>query len=303
MTAYASAGTPVVGSMPLVDTPSPMMPQMPTGLPSFGQECYQGIPSHQLPAIEIVSPQIRKDIQQGKDVNLALLLLPLGSKSDETTQRHVVLGDEVVALKPMVDTRLSRPLTIQEFVTAFSIYRQVMCEAFPQRRAALDKYLRDVIGMAGSFPGLGFYEYHKQFAACAATWLLNYNTLVDWGVRDNNLYVSIFSGQKAVTCALCQSASHATHFCHLSATSSKAKNGDIAGGTLPNGGADILGRPKVTIGGQEVCNDFNVERGCARGPKCKYMHRCKRCHRMGHGMSDNKCPPEGKKVLDKKKTA
>ena len=35
MTAYASAGTPVVGNVPLGDTPSLMMPQMPTGLPSF----------------------------------------------------------------------------------------------------------------------------------------------------------------------------------------------------------------------------------------------------------------------------
>jgi hypothetical protein len=84
-----------------------------------------GVSSDSLPHIDIV---IRRDIIMGKDINLASRLIP-GFKSESSSTRHLVQGDEVIQLKPLSDSRLSRSLTLSEFIMAFSIYTNVMCEA------------------------------------------------------------------------------------------------------------------------------------------------------------------------------
>lgn len=73
--------------------------------------------------------------------------------------------------KDKPDPRLNRKLSIEEFISAFGIYKNIMCEQFPHRRAELDLYERDVVEMSTRYGGSGFYEYHKQFSARSAAHL------------------------------------------------------------------------------------------------------------------------------------
>ncbi len=97
----------------------------------------------------------------------------------------VVEEDTTIFVKPASDNGLTRSLTIQEFVLAFSIFRSVMCEVYPNRREELDAYLRDIhdiVEMSSRF-GSGFYGYHRAFSAKAASFLLNHQvTLIGLSV-------------------------------------------------------------------------------------------------------------------------
>ena len=137
-----------------------------------------GVPSDSLPQIDIVSPSVRRDIIVGKDINLAALLIP-GYKSDSTTDRHLVKGSEIIPLKSPGDTRLSRNLLLSEFIMAFTIYKNIMCEAYPTRRQELDNYQRGIVEMAHRFGGTMFYDYHRAFSARAAAMLQGYNVKID----------------------------------------------------------------------------------------------------------------------------
>ena len=41
----------------------------------------------------------------------------------------------------------------------------------------------------------------------------------------------------------------------------------------PSSKSDSYGRQRVTYGGQEICNNFNGEKGCNR-PRCNNLHVC-----------------------------
>ena len=110
-----------------------------------------GVPSSTLPQIEIVSPALRNDIIQGKGANLVSLLIQGLTSEGELGQRTAVAKDDVVPLKPLPDHRLTRQLTITEFVKAYMIYRDIMREVYPHRRSELDAYLRLIVDMATDF--------------------------------------------------------------------------------------------------------------------------------------------------------
>ena len=67
--------------------------------------------------------------------------------------------------------------------------------------------------MANRYQGLTFYEYHRQFSMNAAQLLEEEGIKVDWSVRDQTIFLSLFTGQKANSCLICASVSHDTHFC------------------------------------------------------------------------------------------
>ena len=124
--------------------------------------------ANSLPWIDLVSPQLRQDILAGKDINLAALLI-LGYKGPgEYEQRSLMIAEEIIPLKPLTDPRVNKALTITEFIKAFSIYKNVMCEGFPEREKELSAYLANIVEMATHFSGLTFYEYHREFSKNSA---------------------------------------------------------------------------------------------------------------------------------------
>ena len=61
------------------------------------------------------------------------------------------------------DPRLNKCLNISEFIQVFGTYKNIKCEAFPNRRHEMDLYERDIVNMASRYPGTDFYDYHKYF--------------------------------------------------------------------------------------------------------------------------------------------
>ena len=239
---------------------------------AFGR---RGFTSEDLPEVEIVPTAVRSAILDGKDVNLAALLIPnfdLGEYS-----RY---ADDSQFLRPLSsDPRLNRNLTLAEFITAFNKYRNIMCEAW-DRRKELDAYEAIVVGIASRIEGTSFYEYHKAFSARAAALIQQHNVKIDWAVRDNGTFCSLFVGQTANVCSLCGSVAHSSNFCPMLA-SGKPQSGYAYRGPpgRPNQtptSTDIQGRPRVSVGQREVCNNFNSDRGCPRRD-CKFLHSCLKC--------------------------
>lgn len=83
-----------------------------------------------------VSPHLRANIIQGKDINLATLLL----LSPAADWKMVDCGDVAVLLKTS-DPRLQHNLSFGEFVIAFRLYRDILCQSYPESREELDLYL------------------------------------------------------------------------------------------------------------------------------------------------------------------
>ena len=73
------------------------------------------------------------------------------------------------------------------------------------RRKELDAYEAIVVGIASRIEGTAFYEYHKAFATRSTALILQHNVKLDWGVRDNGLFCTLFVGQTAKVCSLCGS--------------------------------------------------------------------------------------------------
>ena len=86
-----------------------------------------------------------------------------------------------------------------------------MCDLCPQHREELNLYMADLVDMANMFPGLGFYDYHREFSAKAASAVIR-GLKVDLSTRDTSPFTKIFAGQKASTCNICKSVTHDTTF-------------------------------------------------------------------------------------------
>ena len=217
-----------------------------------------GYCSESLPFVDTVFPSIRRAIIEGRDVNLASLLIPY--------YHGPSLSDD----KPKNDPRLHKNLNLGEFIQAFGIYKSIMCESFPQRRQELDLYERDIVDMAQKY-GKAFYEYHKQFSLKAAAHLKYQNIPVDWSVRNNTLFCNIFADQKPNTCHICHSISHTAGFC----PSLVAPQGEIQSKKSQQ---DPGSRQKVYSQGREICNHYNGDKGCMR-QRCGYLHVCLVCQK------------------------
>ena len=98
------------------------------------------------------------------------------------------------------------------------------------------------------------------------------------------MFCSLFVGQTANVCSLCGSVAHLSNFCPMLASgkpqSVNAYRGPLPG--MPNQtptSTDIQGRPRVSVGQREVCNNFNSDRGCQRRD-CKVLHSCVEHHTL-----------------------
>ena len=227
-----------------------------------GQPTRFGYSAESLPFVETIHPSIRKQITEGKDVNLASLLIPY------YTGPH---ADPATTSKEKPDPRLNNALTLPQFIQAFGIYKNIMCETYPARRPELDLYERDIVDMATRYQGRGFYEYHKTFSAEAAAHLRYSNKKVDWSVRNNKLFTSIFVNHRASSCSLCNSSLHLTAFCPklLDDKNTRSYN--------PNQpSTDVVGRSRIKFKGKEICNNFNSNSGC-HFSHCRRAHVCSTC--------------------------
>ncbi|XP_056374294.1 uncharacterized protein LOC130272463 [Hyla sarda] len=184
--------------------PPPTVPPPPLASISGTASAVPNIsPAHFRPA------HIRKETLEGRDVNLASLLI---ATHDLNENKTIACGDVSVVLKSK-DARLNRKLSLSEFIMAFSIFRDVICSAKPERREELDQYLYKITELCHKFGGHSFYQYHKSFSAKAATALSQYNYCVNWAIVDTELYCNHFSGLKPPVCATCHSSSHTTEWC------------------------------------------------------------------------------------------
>ena len=233
-----------------------------------------GFAADSLPFVETVSPAIRRQVIEGKDVNLAVLLIPYYTgpmSNDEKIDTYYCSNQ-----KP--DPRLNKCLNISEFIQAFGTYKNIMCEAFPNRRHELDLYEREIVNMASRYPGAGFYDYHKQFSAKDASYLKNHNWKLDWSKRDSQLYSNIFTNYKSNCCHHCHSVSHLSDFCPSILQENKTTYFSPASNSnKTSGSSDARGRQRFYMKGEEICNNFNGNKGCFRN-RCHNLHVCIVCH-------------------------
>lgn len=238
-----------------------------------------GVPLEALPHIDIVPEKMKKKIWEGHDINLAQLLMPKYETSRETDDRDSSIH---VSVNEIEDPRLSKTLTISEFITAFGKYKRIMCQKFPQRRVELDRYEANIIEISNVYGGK-FYDYHCQFSARAAAAFKDRIAKVDWSVRDNGLLAMIVGNTKVNACQLCNLTSHQTTFCPQQRYKRSIFLGNGKQNVTPqNKDTDRYGRPKTKVNGREVCNNFNIGK-CARGENCNFFHVCLNCKSTNHG--------------------
>jgi hypothetical protein len=223
--------------------------------------------------VDIISPNLQKDILEGKDINLATLLIPFNHCP--TKYSSVANGIEVnVTGKP--DIRLNRRLSIQEFIRAFGKYKRAMTSVFDDRCTERDAYEDDIIDIHNYF-GDKFYDYHKAFSAKSAVLLRTKKVKVDWGKRVRDLLSLISAGTHINTCRLCNMVDHTTQFCPLQ--TSKSYIGAPMDDKSRNERSDRYGWPRSFHDGKEICNNFNGNKGCTN---CTFAHVCARCRIGGH---------------------
>ncbi|XP_049340789.1 uncharacterized protein LOC125804934 [Astyanax mexicanus] len=199
----------------------------------------------------LVSSSLRNRILQGADVDLSSLLLP----SPSSAPRVIDTGDISLTLH-QPGPRVSKILSAAEFAFAFSIFRDVICSAFPSRRQELDDYLSLILDMAIRFGGSGFYEYHRLFSARAAARLTQWNLATFWGAPDLELYCHVFAGRSSLSCSACGGPSHPASVCSQAASTappapvqhSSARAAPVRPSS--SGARDSFGRPIVFLDGQ-----------------------------------------------------
>jgi hypothetical protein len=236
--------------------------------------------SKDLPKMDFVAPPVKKQILEGKDVNLTILL---SSKYDLPQQHTMQSGGLTVELNTKKDVRLEHNLSLEEFNRAFRKYRNIMCNAYPHRKAELEQYEADINETTHNY-GPCFYTYHKMFSAKAATAITEHNILINWSKVDDKLLNLVTHNVQSRACNLCGNFDHSSKFCD------RAKHGmpDAAPSTQTSNfllgarSTDKRGRPVTAVNGQEVCNNFNYN-VCFR-KDCKLLHACIQCSSKTHGL-------------------
>ncbi|XP_059184567.1 uncharacterized protein LOC131966552 [Centropristis striata] len=228
-----------------------------------------------LPPAAAIPDSLRNQILSGQDINLVKILL-CGSESAE--KRFVDCGDFSVVLKDS-DPRLSKTLNLAEFNVAFGVFRDTICEVYPQRREELDTYLAIISDLALSYGGSLFYEYHKSFSSKAAMYIQKFNQKLDWSVVDLALISRNFTGHKTIACSICGSFSHTSSLCPRTArqelSTSKTQLQPKNPAPFPVG---YLAKSQVPFALNQkspICNNFN--NNVCSFPNCKFMHVCSWC--------------------------
>jgi hypothetical protein len=253
------------------------MAMCPPGIPPVSSRF--GVPSESLPFMDTVSSSLRRQITEGKDVNLAALLIPYFDAPTASPCHH----DQG---RGRDDPRLKKALTIAEYVTAFGRYKRIMCRQFEHRREELDQYEAHILEVYHAY-GMKYYQYHKLFSLRAASFLEQLGVKVDWSQGDRKLLQLVTGNAKF--CGLCGEVSHDASFCHLQTEGNPtiAKKPQYGGPTASTSRPstselDMRGRKRIFHNGAELCNNFNALRGCTRA-ECAFAHICITCKSSKHG--------------------
>eukprot|EP00064_Thunnus_orientalis_P024128 superscaffoldBa00009934_g24404 len=234
-----------------------------------------------------------------RDIDLAQLIHP--TSINPHIPRELLTSFGPMELKQPLPAR-SKDLTVAEFAFAFSLYRDIICSAFPNHRYELDDYLSLILNLALRFGGNGFYSYHILFASQAAGCLQQFNQDTYWGTLDHELYCRVFAARASLHCEICGAPSHPATACTLSAPLPRASVTDKRSPAMPYHlplvappqsitpkpaldhpsilsplpkGTDRRGRPVLYQGGRMICNNFN-DLGCSSS-SCKFLHTCSFC--------------------------
>lgn len=249
---------------------SPVTTSVPLELPTdSGNMASSKATAGMFPHLHLVTPTQRQTIIEGKYINLASLLVP---PSDNYDIRQIEADGTVITVKAK-DARLQRDLSLQEFIEAFNMFKNIIC-GIEDRRVELDNYLQDIIDMAVKFKGNTFYEYHKAFAKKAAAIKQIKGLTIDWAVRDEKLYNTICLGKPIHTCSHCGSSLHISEMCpsgSYSPVANSAVSSQFKRSSNSKSDTDIYGRPKLFYAGKEVCNHF-LAGSCARSNWCRFAH-------------------------------
>ncbi|CAG2251241.1 unnamed protein product [Mytilus edulis] len=222
------------------------------------------VSSGMFPHVQAVAPNVRKQILEGKYINLATLL---NNQENVQDYKTVDESDGSVLLIKHRDPRLQRNLSIQEFLEAFNIYKNIICEK-QDRRIEFDMYIQDVIDISARYKGPVFYEYHEAFANKVAAIKLTHGKVVDWSKE----------------CETCGSLGHLTAVCQTLPSLGQSNNrskptynqthfqkSQVGSNGRDDSNTDIRGRPVLFFRGREVCNNF-LSGKCFKGTKCSFAN-------------------------------
>ncbi|XP_074539253.1 uncharacterized protein LOC141800545 [Halichoeres trimaculatus] len=196
-----------------------------------------------IPTAANISPSLRQKILQGKYVNLVSIILP----SPECDQK-ISSNENVSVILKSSDPRMSRDLSIGEFLVAFGIYRDVICAVYPERRIELDAYLALIGDLNIRYGKNLFYQYHKAFANKAALHISQSNLLLNWSVLDSEILIMLIGGSQAVSCHLCGNLGHPQSLCpQLPFTHQASRSADPSSSSAPSAPSmtDKRGRKRV----------------------------------------------------------
>ncbi|TNN34421.1 hypothetical protein EYF80_055417 [Liparis tanakae] len=232
-----------------------------------------------IPAAANISARLRAKILQGKYVNLISLILP----SPECEER-IATGEHFTALIKNADPRLSKDLSIGEFLAAFGLFRETICSVFPERRKELDDYLPIIGDLHLRYGRNVFYKYHKSFANKAALYVAQFNIRLNWASLDAELLVLTVGGTQPVSCFTCGVPGHSAGLCPTipfrppereTKTDLRPDHGSNFLDPGPEERVDSRGRKVLKINNQPVCNNFN-ESVCTYH-SCAFLHVCSYC--------------------------
>ena len=142
--------------------------------------------------LDIISQDIRNQIISGKDVNSNLLLIP-------NYQTPIKIKDHDN------NERLSRNLSLVEFIISFDRYKRIMCSAFSSRAEELDLYKFGEVIILNT-------------TSCLLLSVLQHNIKMDWSRGYVNLRQKMCAGSReyTCTCSRCNSTLHTTAMCQKS---------------------------------------------------------------------------------------
>ncbi|CAC5377253.1 unnamed protein product [Mytilus coruscus] len=127
----------------------------------------------------------------------------------------------------------------------------------------------------------------------AATLLREQCVKVDWSKRDRDILNLVTAGASINICKICNMVDHTTAFCSMQSSgkyqsynkTSRQFEASIDQGPKSDIKTDKLGRNRVYLNGEEICNNFNGDRGCQR-LSCPFKHVCSRCNLSNHSLSN-----------------